>query len=136
MIHFYLILDLGQLTKQILKFRILLFFVDNSLGKIPDLGLITLDNSLVQILHIINDILLHSFNISFNIFYHQFQIYQGIHWIILYLSFSFLLFITHLLIIILMINNYLWICAESIGKKVEGREDLVEKWRVSKGYRI
>jgi tRNA A-37 threonylcarbamoyl transferase component Bud32 len=30
----------------------------------------------------------------------------------------------------------IWICAESIGKRVNGRPDLVEKWRVSKGYRI
>lgn len=33
-----------------------------------------------------------------------------------------------------MHKDYLWICAESIGKRIENNPDLVEKWRVSKGY--
>lgn len=35
-----------------------------------------------------------------------------------------------------MLEDCLWICAESIGKWVEDRPDLVEKWRVSKAYWI
>lgn len=35
-----------------------------------------------------------------------------------------------------MNSECLWICAESIGKRVQGDPNLVEKWRVSKGYRI